>query len=111
MLVYIYINCYHLFKTPLSSLQGEFVQKTWKDVRVGDMVRLTCDSTIPADLLLLWSSDADNLCYIQTSNLDGETNLKQRQVPVGVMSEGGQTPSSHHSAATESDSENMVMEG
>ena len=56
---------------------------------MGDMIRLTCDDIIPADLLLLWSSDEDNVCFIQTSNLDGETNLKQRQVPVGILYNSG----------------------
>ena len=70
---------------PLCSDQADFVSKHWKDVCVGDFIRLSCDDTIPADLLLLWSSDTDDICYIQTSNLDGETNLKQRQVPVGML--------------------------
>ena len=75
--------CLSLLK--IFSDQSKFVKKLWKDVRVGDFIRLGCDETIPADMLLLWSSDEDNLCYIQTSNLDGETNLKQRQVPVGIV--------------------------
>ena len=33
---------------------------------------------IPADLIILATSNEDALCYVQTSNLDGETNLKTR---------------------------------
>ncbi|GAB2229432.1 hypothetical protein Droror1_Dr00023573 [Drosera rotundifolia] len=33
----------------------------------------------PADLLFLASTNADGVCYIETSNLDGETNLKIRK--------------------------------
>lgn len=65
--------------------EGQFVQRKWQGVRVGDFVRLSCDEVIPADILLLKSSDEDNLCYIQTSNLDGETTLKQREVPISVL--------------------------
>ena len=56
----------------------------WKKVVVGDFVKLRCDESIPADILLLNTSDANLICHIETANLDGETNLKQREVVKGL---------------------------
>ncbi len=33
----------------------------------------------PADILILTSSEKKGLCFIETKNLDGETNLKYKQ--------------------------------
>ncbi|XP_008496927.2 probable phospholipid-transporting ATPase VB [Calypte anna] len=60
-----------------------YIEKCWKDVQVGDFVQLQCNETIPADILLLYSSDQNGICHLETANLDGETNLKQRQVVMG----------------------------
>ena len=64
---------------------GRYVKTLWKDVKVGDMVHLSCNEMIPADILVLRSSDEHGLCYIDTQNLDGEANLKQREVPRGFV--------------------------
>lgn len=71
-----------------SRKEKKYTEKCWKDVRVGDFISLSCNEIIPADMVLLYSSDPDGICHIETSNLDGETNLKQRQVVRGYAEQG-----------------------
>jgi len=56
-----------------------FIEKPWKDIKVGDIVRVLDNEEFPADLVFLHSSNADGKCFIETKNLDGETNLKIKQ--------------------------------
>lgn len=50
----------------------------WEDVRVGDVVKLFNDESFPADILICSTSEDENVCFVETKNLDGETNLKSR---------------------------------
>jgi phospholipid-translocating ATPase len=58
--------------------KARFHQDFWKNVQVGDFVRIYNDDQIPADVVILATSDPDGACYVETKNLDGETNLKVR---------------------------------
>jgi phospholipid-transporting ATPase len=58
---------------------------SWTEIKVGDAVMVKDDENFPADLLCLYSDLPDNVCFIKTTNLDGETNLKIRK-PVDVPS-------------------------
>ncbi|KAH9107907.1 hypothetical protein AeMF1_016798 [Aphanomyces euteiches] len=53
----------------------------WKDLCVGDVVRVCENESFPADLVILKSSSSDGQAFVQTTNLDGETDLKIRYSP------------------------------
>ncbi|WAR60038.1 hypothetical protein PtB15_11B680 [Puccinia triticina] len=58
---------------------AHFTPTCWQDLRAGDFVRLQNDDAVPADIIICATSDAEeNVCFIETKNLDGETNLKSR---------------------------------
>lgn len=57
----------------------KFKRDFWKHLKVGDIVKVHSDEEVPADMVILSTSDAESACFIETKNLDGETNLKPRK--------------------------------
>ncbi|KAJ9563811.1 hypothetical protein OSB04_008971 [Centaurea solstitialis] len=66
--------------SPIDLLQDKKWESVpWKMVEVGDIIRVKQDGFFPADLLFLATTNPDGICYTETANLDGETNLKIRK--------------------------------
>ncbi|WVZ26569.1 hypothetical protein V8G54_005113 [Vigna mungo] len=59
-------------------VNDQFVEKKWKHIRVGEVIKIRANETIPCDVVLLSTSDPTGVAYVQTLNLDGESNLKTR---------------------------------
>lgn len=78
---------------------GSFTEKRIENqyVRVGDIVKMEGHTQVAADMVLIITSYfADgNKCYVETANIDGETNLKVREAPaqlLQVVASGEVTP-------------------
>uniref|UniRef100_A0A0G4GGX4 P-type phospholipid transporter n=1 Tax=Chromera velia CCMP2878 TaxID=1169474 RepID=A0A0G4GGX4_9ALVE len=61
--------------------EGKWIATTWQDVKLGDIVLILKNESFPADLVLVCSSHREGLCFVDTANLDGETNLKSKRAP------------------------------
>jgi magnesium-transporting ATPase (P-type) len=56
-----------------------------QDIKVGDFVYVVDGQEVPADMVLLASSEMFGSAYIETSNIDGEANLKvKNSAPSGT---------------------------
>jgi phospholipid-transporting ATPase len=64
---------------------NDFVPKDWRNVAVGSILKIRRNEGFPADLILINSSEKKGSCYIETKNLDGETNLKLRHTNREVL--------------------------
>lgn len=50
----------------------------WAHLQVGHILCVQNSEEMPADIVILATSEEEGRCFIETSNLDGETNLKRR---------------------------------
>lgn len=65
-------------RTSLVLQDGHYRPKRWRRIQVGEMVKVHANEAVPCDMVLLGSSDASGVAYVETLNLDGESNLKSR---------------------------------
>ena len=56
-----------------------FLKKKCSLIKIGNIIKVRKEEMIPADLLIIKTSLSNGFCYMQTSNLDGETTLKPRE--------------------------------
>jgi magnesium-transporting ATPase (P-type) len=54
---------------------GQIVECRWEDLKVGDVVKVQKDEEVPADLLLIHAP----------KDIDGETNLKDRELALNTV--------------------------
>lgn len=66
---------------------SSFQEIEWKNIRVGNIVKVMENQYFPCDVLLVGGSLPKGICYVETKNLDGETNLKHKQAPKQVTDE------------------------
>ncbi|OHS95070.1 phospholipid-translocating P-type ATPase, flippase family protein [Tritrichomonas foetus] len=58
---------------------GSFLKIRSSDIRPGDLIRIQSNVEMPADVLILTTSEPGNLCFVNEVNLNGETAIKQRK--------------------------------
>ncbi|KAK2196159.1 bifunctional P-type ATPase [Babesia duncani] len=59
-------------------------QRFWTDLSVGEIILLLDGDTIPADMILLGSSEANGAAFVKTTCLDGESNLKKKEAVFNI---------------------------
>lgn len=73
----------HLPVSSIRAFGSDFHTITWAQVQVGDVLELHQDELVPADCIVLATSDREyGVCHVETANLDGESNLKILEAPV-----------------------------
>ncbi len=61
----------------------------WCDIKMGDILEVKKDEVFPTDMLLLYAENDKeepvDIIFVDTMNLDGETNLKPRTIASSQM--------------------------
>lgn len=58
-----------------------FIRVSSRHLKVGDFIKIQADEEVPADVIMLKSSNRNGIAFVNTVNLDGESNLKDKKSP------------------------------
>ena len=61
------------------TINGTYATVTSENMRVGDVIKVHQNERVPADLLLLYTTEKSGAVFIRTDQLDGETDWKLRK--------------------------------
>ena len=61
---------------------GSYKSISNANLKVGDIIRINSNERIPADMVLLYTTEKGSSIFIRTDQLDGETDWKLRK-PIG----------------------------
>ena len=64
---------------PVLGADGSVTQVRWRDLQVGQIIKVVNRGEVPADVIVLQTSEPKGVCYVETSQIDGETNLKLKE--------------------------------
>lgn len=65
-----------IFRTKDHTISSELVSSS--KLKVGDLIMVEKDQRVPADLVLIRTTEASGACFVRTDQLDGETDWKLR---------------------------------
>ena len=65
-------SCLHTTTLVFDKATGTFRQAFWKDLYVGSIVKIKSKMQVPADIIILATSEVEGLGYVSTVTLDGE---------------------------------------
>ena len=67
--------------------EENFIKINWEKVKLGQIIKVEKGDYFPCDLILIYSSNKNGAAYVETKNLDGETNLKYKESPKDIYKE------------------------
>ena len=65
--------------------ENKFVKIKSEDIKVGDILKIDENESFPADLVMIANSQPKGIAFVNTMNLDGETNLKEKEIAGHVL--------------------------
>ena len=60
--------------------KNKFIKQKWKEVKLGDIVKIKKNEIICCDMILLETSGTNGICLVEPKNINGESNLYIKQI-------------------------------